>query len=316
MADHEHKDEHGEGESHGGGSHGHGGGAHGGGGHEEGHEGAPEWLISFADNVALMMGFFVILLAMNMGPKAKSESEGTGTHAGNPDDRMLDFVIAVREGFNNPVDMGSDDPKEAKLRERLLERLRGGTTQEGPEGKHKDLQATRPTDYTNIGGRIDFEEGSSLLSQAAREVAEDVADRVKGLHWIIEVRGHASPFETLPERDPVKAFQLSGARSMAVAQAMAQRGVRWDQLRIVACGDGDRVVGRARDSKEDAANQRVEIVVTKDLLPPDPYSREETGDRSEPDAAPSREQNAPDSGEELAPAKAEPSKAAPKHGKD
>lgn len=289
MADHEHKDEHGDGESHGGGSHGHGGGAHGGGGHEEAHEGAPEWLISFADNVALMMGFFVILLAMNMGPKAKSESEGNGTHAGNPDDRMLDFVIAVREGFNNPIDMGSDDPQESKLRERKLQRMQGGTTMDGPEGKHKDLQAPRPSDYTNIGGRIDFDEGSSLLTPGGRDVAEDVADRLKGGLWVIEIRGHASPFETLPERDPVKAFQLSSARAMAVAQAMAQRGVQWSQIRIVACGDGDRLVGRAYDSKQDAANQRVEIVVTKDLIPPDPYSRETSQESGEPGAAPPRD---------------------------
>ena len=67
MADHDEHGEHEEG--HGGGSH---GGGHAAGGHEEGHEGAPEWLISFADNVALMMGFFVILLAMNMGPKGSS----------------------------------------------------------------------------------------------------------------------------------------------------------------------------------------------------------------------------------------------------
>lgn len=79
MAD-EH-DSHGEeGGSHGGGGHG-GGAPHGGGAHEE-HEGAPEWLISFADNVALMMGFFVILLAMNMGPKGGGEARerGAGPH--------------------------------------------------------------------------------------------------------------------------------------------------------------------------------------------------------------------------------------------
>lgn len=277
MAEHEHKEEHKDGSSHGGGSHG-GGGAHGGGSHEEAHEGAPEWLISFADNVALMMGFFVILLAMNMGPKAKSEQEGNGNKAGNPDDRMLDFVIAVRDGFNNPVDLGSDDPKEAALRERMLQRAQGGTTMDGPEGRHKDLQAVRPTDYTNIGGRVDFDEGSSLLSPSSRDVANSVADHLKGQTWVIEIRGHASPFETLPERDPVKAFQLSNARAMAVAQAMAQRGLRWSQMRIVACGDTDRVVGRAYDSKQDAANQRVEIVVTKDLIPPDPYSRETSQD--------------------------------------
>lgn len=62
MSDHDDKPqgEHGSGEAgheEGHGKKGHGGhGGHGhGGGHEE-HAGAPEWLISFADNVALLMG--------------------------------------------------------------------------------------------------------------------------------------------------------------------------------------------------------------------------------------------------------------------
>ena len=277
MADHEHKEGHGEGEGHGGGeSHGgggHGGGSHGGGGHEEGHEGAPEWLISFADNVALMMGFFVILLAMNMGPKAKSEQEGEGSKAGAPDQRMLDFVIAVREGFNNPIDLGSDNPKELKLRDRIKERAQGGATQEGPEGKSDQLQAVRPSDYTDVGGLIIFETGSSKLSGSAKDDAQNVAAKIRGLNWVVEVRGHASPFETLPEHDHMKAVQLSYSRSMAVAQILTQSGVKWEQLRLVACGDSDRLVKRAYDPEGDSANQRVEIVVTKELLPPDPYGR-------------------------------------------
>ncbi|MCL4212087.1 MAG: hypothetical protein KJZ68_15650, partial [Phycisphaerales bacterium] len=66
MADaHDQSGEHGKKHAHKRGGHGHG---HGGGGHEEGHEGAPEWLISFADMVMLMMGFFVILFALNVNP--------------------------------------------------------------------------------------------------------------------------------------------------------------------------------------------------------------------------------------------------------
>ena len=92
MADHDEK-EHGGGEGQGG----HSGGGHGapGGGHEDHHEGAPEWLISFADNVALMMGFFVILLAMNMkSPKTYEGIGGPDEHGGNVD--QLDFVLALR----------------------------------------------------------------------------------------------------------------------------------------------------------------------------------------------------------------------------
>src|ERR1041384_7836114 len=102
MSDHEQHDEkeHKKHASHGG---------HGG-GHEEGHEGAPEWLISFADNVALMMGFFVILLAMNM---AKPSMGGIGGQEKNPgggeSPAIQDFVIAMRQAFGNPVNPNSSD---------------------------------------------------------------------------------------------------------------------------------------------------------------------------------------------------------------
>src|SRR5436190_2087186 len=110
MAEHEeHKDEHGGG-SHGGGGH---GGGHGGGGHAEGeHEGAPEWLISFADNVALMMGFFVILLAMNLKKPTAGGIGGEGQNGGPPSEQMIDFVIAMRQSFHTPFDLNSDEPAE------------------------------------------------------------------------------------------------------------------------------------------------------------------------------------------------------------
>src|SRR5213075_3052629 len=92
-------------------------------GHEE-HEGAPEWLISFADNVALMMGFFVILLAMNMKEVTTGGIGGKQDNGGAPDNntKMVDFVISVREAFHNEFDLNSRDPAEEVFRKRIKER--------------------------------------------------------------------------------------------------------------------------------------------------------------------------------------------------
>jgi len=93
---------------------------HGGGGTHEEHEGAPGWLISFADNVSLMMGFLVILPAVRMGPKATAVQGGEPSENGAtqaPD--MLDFVISVREGFKNPVNIDSDKPDDQPLIRRI-----------------------------------------------------------------------------------------------------------------------------------------------------------------------------------------------------
>lgn len=109
-------------------------GGHGGGGHgapHEEHEGAPEWLISFADMVMLMMGFFVILFALNVQPKggnpggAGEEAEGVALSPA-----QLDYVIALRHAFNNPVDPMGMDPDDARLRERMKASEQGGAWRE------------------------------------------------------------------------------------------------------------------------------------------------------------------------------------------
>ncbi len=268
MSD-EHKekhDDHGGGGSHGGGGH---GGGHGGGGHEEAHEGAPEWLISFADNVMLQMGFFVILLAMNMGPKgggsgAKGESQGGQTP------EMLDFVLSIREGFGNPVSIFSDKPEERPLVKRMMEKKGGDGRSDGPTGKHEKQQAPRPSDYDRVTAVVMFEDRQSELSADARTTIADIAQRQKDQRWILEVRGHVSPFESM--RSSQRAMQLSYERSLAVANALVESGMQWANLRVVACGDQDRLVARGTNPEQSRGNQRVEIVVTNYTVGADPYA--------------------------------------------
>lgn len=271
MSDHDEHGEHDEG--HGAGSHGGGGHGPGGGGHEEGHEGAPEWLISFADNVALMMGFFVILLAMNMGPKG-SQVNNTGEPGESTDQaaREADFVIGMRDAFNSKIDPNSDDPAEAHLRKRLKERAGGPATEEGPEGNAPALQAIRPSDYNRVACSVPFDEGDATLSSSGRETIAQTAKKLRDKKWVIEVRGHVSPFESM--RNVKKAMQLSHERSMAVAFALVEGGVKWENIRVVACGDSDRLVPRTFDRETDRSNRRVEVVETNDVIGADPNSKD------------------------------------------
>lgn len=269
MAEHE---EHGEG--HGGKSHGHGG--HGGGGHAEGeHEGAPEWLISFADNVMLQMGFFVILLALNMGPKATKQQEGEPSDREQETtvtDEWLDAVIAIREGFNRPVDMRSTDPNDQPLIRRIIEREGGEGRPDRVTGRNPETQSLRPSEYTTIGAAVPFEDSSADLSASSRAVIAETAQKLKDKRWVVEVRGHTSPSESF--RRPDEGYSLSYQRSLAVARVLVEQGVRWEQLRLVACADGERLTGRVYTREADRSNQRVEVVMTQTPLPPSPFTRE------------------------------------------
>lgn len=279
MSD-DHKDKHGEGE-HGGGSHGgshHHGRGHHGGGHEEGeHEGAPEWLISFADNVALMMGFFVILLAMNMGPKGKTDSSGDPSdEPGQPSQAMLDFVIGMREGFGNPISIDSKKPDEQQFVKRLRE-LRGEGDNDGIPGRHKLQQSQRPTNFSSLSAAIAFDDNSAALTSVAKETINDTAKKIRGQRYFIEIRGHISPPEAM--RDPQRAMKLSFDRAMAVFNALVEQGISSEQLVLRCYGDNDRIVPNTWSRETDRTNQRVEIVVSADPLPPDPYGREATGSK-------------------------------------
>lgn len=265
MAEHEeHKEEHGGGGSHGGGGHGPGGGAH------EEHEGAPEWLISFADNVALMMGFFVILLAMNMQKPKMGGVGGEAKMGGAPTEQMIDFVIAMRKEFNNPIDLSSDNPAEAPLRRRIRDLLEAGkSNQPGDPGPGKEHQAMQPNDVTNLGGTIQFETDSPSLNDRSRERVRAIASRIKGQRFIIEVQGHASPHEAMQNMD--KAFALAYSRAISVTKELEAQGVPLANVRIVACADNERKTSRedSYDAERDQLNQRVEIVVTGQPAPGD-----------------------------------------------
>lgn len=252
--------------SHGGGGGGHGAGAggHGGGEHEE--SGAPEWLISFADNVALLMGFFVILLAMNMKEPTAGGIGGKEKNGGAPPSaREMDVIIGIREAFNQPINMDSDNPAEARLAARKRERaLAGQSLQPEEPGEGRESQVKIPTQMSALGGTVPFEDDAEVLTDAARDRAERIGVKLKGINYVIDIRGHASPSEA--QRDPEKANNLSHRRAMAVARVLHSQGLTWEQMRLSSAGSADSHTDREYDREANRVNQRVEVIVTADLV--------------------------------------------------
>ena len=281
MSDEEHGQDkesfgvgHSGGGGHGGGGGGHGGGAHGG-GHEEGGEGGcPEWMISFADNTALIMGFFVILLALMMAvPKGTGGADADGQDVATAE--QLDWALDIRAGFNNPVSIDSINPRDRLLVQRLRDRARGEGKKDGsidaPQSDQKDGQKVltlAPTDYRALTSAVLFEKDSTALSAESTQTLLAFAAKVRGLRLVIEVRGYASPAETHERGD--RGAAISFDRALAAANVLAENGIYWEQLRLVAGGRSSsaRLPGYFESSQ--IQKQRVELFVTDEQMDTSP----------------------------------------------
>ncbi|MEW6250144.1 MAG: OmpA family protein [Planctomycetota bacterium] len=278
---------------HGGGArHGHGGGDHGG-GHEE-HEGAPEWLISFADNVMLQMGFFVILFSLASLNRADGgpARTGEGPHDSNqPTAAHLDWAIAVREAFNNPVRLDSNDPRDALLVQRLRTRAGRGDSaarMNGLRGREHDVHSVRPLEGYGTGGTIPFGDGAAELGEDGRDAVRELARLFRGSRAILEVRGHCSAAEAYEAPD--RGMGLSYERARAVAELLVVEGLTWNRLRVTACADGDRVTATAYDQPAQRSNQRVEVIELHQATPePPPADGAAAGHPSGPRTEPKQE---------------------------
>lgn len=239
--------------------------------HEE-HEHEEGWIVSFADNVLLMMGFFVILLAMNMGPKGSSAGSGApGDGSGTDNAGVLDLAIAVREAFHNPVDLNSTVKADQPLIRRLKERQsRGQERSRGPEGEDQKAQSIRPSDWTGDDGYVVFEDNGFVLSETAKKTIRQFSESVAGTRWMVEIRGHASRWESWG--DERKARILSYERAWIVGNELIRHGVSWDQIRLVAGGDAEPFRTSSRDRQDGASNQRAELFVLNEQAPPDAFN--------------------------------------------
>ena len=194
---------------------------------------------------------------------------------------MLDLAIGIRAAFNNPVSVDSKDPREAALVRRKKEKMFGPVKEAGPPGNQETGQGPTQTDVSNVSNTISFEDGSAQFNAAARDAVIDMATRAKDQRFVIEVRGHISPTERMRAGGD-RGYKLAFDRAQAVANLLATNGVKWENIRLVACADNERAVPRAYTESDQRKNQRVEIVITKQLVGPDPLSRPSSGGSSTP----------------------------------
>lgn len=227
----------------------------------------PLWMLTYADMMSLLLGFFILLVAMSeIKDKGKFES----------------VAEQVREAFGSKGGGGAL-PTDSDPSLSLIERLEalelhqrnkgpqneGHATDPGMVGREQSVTKVREGLQFAVGGRVTFEPGSADLTEEGRRQLRRVVElhKLRGTNNVIELRGHASPTEAAAAQGR-DLWDLSFARVKAAEAYLTSKeiGLRQERFRLTANADREPLVTRAYTAVEQEPNRRVEMVVSESLV--------------------------------------------------
>lgn len=210
-------------------------------------DGEGNWLISYADMMTLLFGFFVVLSAFSTPDQKKLEELKKRT------------ATAMGGKYVKPFEELSSEVK------RMLSEI--------------DLEKEIDIDETSEGititsrGTLFFDSGSAVLKPLAQEVMKNLAhiisNQAKGYHIVVEGHTDDSPISTsmFPSN-----WELSSARAGTVVRLLENVGINSSDLRPVGLASVEPMFPN-RDKnglpipRNQAENRRI-VVRIKRKLPP------------------------------------------------
>lgn len=229
-------------------------------------DGAPAWVVTFADLMSLLLTFFVLLLSFSSTQTAKFQA--------------IAGAMKNALGLRSELDL-SDRPERRELIE-SLDNQRAQKDQPIPGGLERELQqllaqlggSGRATAalkgdgiILNISGDLMFSSGSAVLSLEAVQILDSIADYILQSTRAVDVIGHTDdvPIATAPFPSN---WELSAARAGSAVRYLTERGVEPDRLRAIGRANTRPLEPNTSEAKR-SINRRVEFIFNLHKEPPD-----------------------------------------------
>lgn len=228
-------------------------------------EGAPAWIITFADMMALLLCFFILL---QMFSELKRDREYQ--RVANAVKTAFGFTgkIGVLPTDDVPLQSMIQSLDEVTAQRDEIEINRSHADDQGPKGLQARVLAVPAGLQFTLGGPAMFQAGSALLTKGGNDAVRDLAPLLAGRRNKVIIRGHAANKYLSPTSVWKSLDELSFHRAMAVRDILMKAGIDDRRFRLEAVGAREPINPRAYLESEMANHRRVDIVLTEDLLDP------------------------------------------------
>lgn len=221
---------------------------------EESHgEGAPEWMVSYADMITILMSFFVVMFSMAGSKNAKKEDPVMVSLR-----RQFGRFVGVPATFlppsqSSPKNSGSK-PSPAGHESKAV----------GLPGDHSHVVTIRSGDQRTIGGVIYFKGRTTDLSDEQRRQLQEVAKDLAGKPQKIEIRGHTGNRPFPPDGKINDNWDVAYRRCHKTMDYLVLLGLDPARFRMGVSAQYEPVYG-GRDPIELEKNSRVEIFMLNEF---------------------------------------------------
>ena len=228
----------------------------------------PEWVVTYGDLMSLLLCFFILLAAFS---EMKQEREYRKAM------ESIKEALGFRGGLgqissqDNPMNSSINSLDEA----RNLSRNSKGEAEsqiQSAVGRQQEVKKLHQGVKATVGAPVEFPPARAELTEQAQAELVRISRQIKGMNYIVEVRGHA--YGTADQTGGQTALELSFERAKAAHEFLVREcAVDERILRIVAAADFERVNADRHSLQGAAQNRRVEVIRTEltiDEADPDP----------------------------------------------
>ena len=197
----------------------------------ESHE-EESWLLTYADTITNLMGFFALLLSMSVIDKNKFTA----------------FTGSVKEQLSNEQIQSSMKRLKLQLDSSFSEQKAAGAIDINMDSRGISLIAKNAS-FFNSGEANLLQSGETIINQVTTKI-ESIND-----HFSIDVEGHTDDAPISSELYPTN-WELSAARASNVVKLMIQKGIDPASIKASAFSDTRPI---AKNKHADGSNNEVNM---------------------------------------------------------